>query len=269
MLNASIVIYNTPQAEVSAIVDLLRQSPLVNDIYLIDNSPRPTPGYNSLPVIYLPQNKNLGYGRAHNIALKQSIDSDIPYHLVVNSDINFHPDTIANLHSYMDSNPDVGHAMPLVLNRDGTIQYLAKMLPSPFDLLQRWLLPYSLFSKRKAQFELRHLTFTEPVNVPYLSGCFMFLRTNALRKAGVFDPRYFMYPEDIDLTRRIHQHYQTQIVPQFRITHQHRKASFHSPRLMAVHIVNIIKYFNKWGWLFDKERKEINRKLLCDYQPTR
>ena len=47
------------------------------------------------------------------------------------------------------------------------------------------------------------------MDVPYLSGCFMLFRVAALRRVGLFDERFFMYPEDIDLTRRIHAEFRT------------------------------------------------------------
>jgi len=39
------------------------------------------------------------------------------------------------------------------------------------------------------------------MDVPYLSGCFMFLRTKAIDKAGMFDERFFMYLEDFDFVQ--------------------------------------------------------------------
>ena len=132
------------------------------------------------------------------------------------------------------------------------IQYLAKQLPTPFDLFARRFLPKSWTKKRTAYFE-NHAFYQQPdyktklLDVPYLSGCFMFLRTDALRKVGLFDPRYFMYPEDIDLTRRIHEHYRTVMYPAVEITHNHAQGSYHSSRLLWIHITNMIKYFIKWG----------------------
>ena len=34
--------------------------------------------------------------------------------------------------------------------------------------------------------------------------------------------------------------------------------------MFIIHSINIIKYFNKWGWFFDKERLEINKKVLTE-----
>ena len=251
MLNASIVLYHTPAAEVQKIVRLLRTCPEINEIWLIDNSEIMTEAFMLLPATYIFNNKNLGYGRAHNIALEKSLKTNAKYHLVLNSDIEFSPKVITQLIEFMDKNPNIGHSMPLVRYPNVNIQYLAKQLPSPFDLFARRFMPKSWFKKRTAKFE-NHTFYKQPnyksktLDAPYLSGCFMFLRCDALRKIGLFDPRFFMYPEDIDLTRRINQHYRTVMYPAVEITHNHAQSSYHSLRLLWIHCINMIKYFIKW-----------------------
>jgi GT2 family glycosyltransferase len=253
MLNASVVLYHTPAAEVQKIVRLLRACPEIDEIWLIDNSEIMTEAFMFLPATYIFNNKNLGYGRAHNIALEKSLKTNAKYHLVLNSDIEFTSDVITQLTKFMNENPDIGHAMPLVRYPNGNIQYLAKQLPSPFDLFARRFMPKSWFKNHTAKFE-NHAFYqnnnykSQLLDVPYLSGCFMFLRCDALRKVGLFDPRFFMYPEDIDLTRRIHQLYRTVMYPAVEITHNHAQSSYHSFRLLCIHITNMIKYFCKWGF---------------------
>jgi GT2 family glycosyltransferase len=104
------------------------------------------------------------------------------------------------------------------------------------------------------------------MEVPYLSGCFMFLRVAALKKVGLFDERFFMYPEDIDLTRRMYKEFKTVFYPEVEITHQHARESYKSLKLFYIHIVNMIRYFNKWGWFFDKERRIVNQRVISQYQ---
>jgi len=117
-------------------------------------------------------------------------------------------------------------------------------------------------SSSNARYELRHLDHSRPINAPYLSGCFMLLRTEALTKAGLFDERFFMYPEDIDLTRRIHRDYLTLYYPSETIVHAHRQASYHSLKMLWIHVTNMCRYFNKWGWLCDREREQYNSLVM-------
>ena len=102
------------------------------------------------------------------------------------------------------------------------------------------------------------------MNIPILSGCFMFLRTEALEKVGLFDEQFFMYMEDFDLNRRIHRAYKTIFFPEAVVVHEYQKASYKNIKLLKAHIKSAIYYFNKYGWFFDKERKKVNKKTLRD-----
>ena len=239
---------------------------LIEKLYLIDNSPINT--LHSLAthpkIEYIFNNANLGYGAGHNVAVKKALAKS-KYHIVVNPDIMFEPGTIEKMYDYMQANHAVGLLMPKINYPNGTLQYACKLLPTPADLILRRFLPAALIKNRTAYFEMHDSGYNKIMEVPYLSGCFMFLRTEALNKAGLFDERFFMYPEDIDLTRRIHKHYKTIFYPYADITHVHERGSYKSIRLLFVHIINMIKYFNKWGWFFDSERKQVNEKIRSQY----
>ena len=109
---------------------------------------------------------------------------------------------------------------------------------------------------------LKMFDHKEELNVPYHQGSFLFFRTSCLEKVGLFDERFFMYPEDIDITRRMHQKYRTMFWPGVTVVHAHRAASYKSKKMLFIHTWNMIKYFNKWGWIKDRKRKEWNQQLL-------
>jgi GT2 family glycosyltransferase len=159
----------------------------------------------------------------------------------------------------------IGQLMPKVVYPDGSTQYLCKLIPTPVDLIFRRFLfgPLKALARKKAeQFELRFTGYNCEMDVPYLSGCFMLFRSSALKKVGLFDDRFFMYPEDIDITRRMHSQYRTVFFPKATIVHDHAKESYKNKKMLWIHITNLIKYFNKWGWAFDAERKIVNIRVL-------
>jgi GT2 family glycosyltransferase len=266
MIICSIVLYNNKADMIRPLLNHLLNCTLITKLYLIDNSPTNALQALATPtkVEYIFNNANLGYGAGHNIALKQALTKS-RYHLVLNPDIAFENGTIETLCQYMEDNPSVGLVMPKVTYPNGSLQYTCKLLPTPFDLIFRRFLPASFTKKRMYRFEMRQTGYDKIMEVPYLSGCFMFLRVDALKKAGLFDERFFMYPEDIDLTRRIYVHYKTMYYPYAQITHVHERASYKSMRLLLVHIFNMVKYFNKWGWFIDKERVRINKKIVTQF----
>ena len=193
MLNVSIVIYKHTPAEIAPLVETLRKSEVVSTVFLVDNSPAKQPEFNELDATYIFNNRNLGYGVAHNIAIKQTVNKSIPYHLVLNPDIAFGSEILHEIANYMNNNPKVGLLMPKILYPTGEIQYLCKLIPTPFDLIFRRFLPEIWTRKRTARFEMRDTGYDHIMDVPYLSGCFMFLRTDAIRRVGMFDRQFILY----------------------------------------------------------------------------
>lgn len=275
MLNISIVLYKPKwEEEVLPLVRELLRVKSLRKIYLLDNTESTfrkaetaaqketlAKQFGTEKLRYMAMEANLGYGKAHNVALRESAYYRTDLHLVMNSDIQVKAEDIDAMHDWMIVHPEVGQLMPKVINPDGSQQYLAKRLPAPIDVFGRRFLPAWMIAKRNKRYEMRDLDLSRPVNAPYLSGCFMLLRTTAAVEAGLFDERFFMYPEDIDLTRRIHRNYLTLYYPQWTIVHAHEKASFKNKHMLRIHIQNMCRYFNKWGWLFDKERRLFNRAL--------
>ena len=264
MLTVSIVTYHTDADELRACLASLRAK-CVSRIFIVDNAQeeriRAIAGeHRKTTYIPLP---NPGYGAAHNVAIRKGMESGARYHLVLNSDVRFEPVKLDRLVEIMESRPEVGQLQPQLLNTDGSLQYSVRRLPSPLDVFGRRFLPRWLINSRDARYTLRTLDRSREHNIPYHQGSFMLLRTAALHETGLFDERFFMYPEDIDLTRRIHRRYVTLFYPFITVTHAHRAGSYHSLRLLRIHAINMIRYFNKWGWttLRDTERKLFNSEI--------
>ena len=91
----------------------------------------------------------------------------------------------------------------------------------------------------------------------------MFLRLSTMIEHNIFfDDNYFMYCEDFDLIRRLHRVSKTMFYPNVTIIHDHAKESYKNRKMLFTHIKSAIRYFNKFGWFFDKERKEMNQRIL-------
>ena len=267
MLNVSIVLYRPDWEQVSALTHALLQSQRVNRVYWIDNSPQAAEQFplQSERIQYQHNPTNLGYGAAHNIAIRESIYDNIPFHLVINPDIILDAKELDRMLDFVSQNPLVGSLMPKVTYPNGQLQYLCKLLPTPLDVFGRRFLPVYWIAQRNHQYEMRASGYDKIMNIPYLSGCFMLLRTEAVKQARLFDERFFMYPEDMDLTRRIHRNYLTVYFPHATIIHNHEKASYKSLKMLWIHMINMCRYFNKWGWFRDKERQLFNDTAIREY----
>lgn len=267
-LTASIVIHNSPRLQVVRALLCLLVTP-VNTIYLIDNGDDSSLSFladYSARIRYTHM-ENRGFGAGHNYALKEALKDTEGFHLVMNADVSWEGDILSPLVDYLEDNPDVGMVMPKTMYPDGDLQYTCRMLPTPFDLFLKRFLPPQFTRKRMEKYLLASHDHDKALNCPYLLGSFLLFRNKALEECGIFDERFFMYPEDIDITRRIHENWKTMYFPAVTIIHEHAAASRHSGKMLRIHFTNMVKYFNKWGWLFDKKRRKFNRELLNSITP--
>ena len=263
-LTVSVVAYKTNQVELEQAIRCCLGSSLRVEMLVVDNSPTDKLAFlcYASGVKYIHTAKNVGFGAAHNIAFKNSSISK--FHLVLNPDVQFEHGILRELLAFMELNETVGLVMPRVLYPDGSQQNLCKRLPTPVDILAKRLFSgkrLNIAQRVLSAFELSDMDMNKMLSVPYLSGCFMLLRKKALQDVGMFDERFFMYFEDLDLSRRIHQRYDTVYYPGVAITHKHEKGSYKSMKLLFCGIYSAVQYFNKWGWLWDSKRDRINRAI--------
>ena len=268
MICVSIVAFHSSVKELTVLLNRILQSN-VDFVYLVDNSSN-----DSLrelqklsdKIIYI-YSANLGFGHGHNIAIKKAIELGARYHVVINPDIYWTDHVIETLSNYMDVNQDCGLVVPQILYPNGDIQHLCKLLPTPLNLFGRRFLPFrGIQGKLDEKFELHASGYDKEMEVPSLSGCFMFMRVDVLKKIGGFDERYFMYAEDLDLCRRIGEVSRTMFYPSVSVYHEYGKGSYKNRKLLKYHICSVIKYFNKWGWFLDRKRVVANRKCLAQFK---
>jgi len=265
-INISIVLYNNNLDQIDNLINDITNSKnlLLNSIYLVDNSPTNT--LESLTklhnkIIYLPSHDNPGYGTAHNKTIHQSINKGINYHLVVNPDIRFNDKALKELISFMENNTHIGLLMPKICYPDGSLQHLCKLLPNPFNIFVRRFMPKAYINKMNYTYTMQWTNYDKVMPVPYLSGSFMLFRVNDLQQIGLFDERFFMYFEDTDITRRFYRENKAWFYPYVTVIHEHNQESYRSLKMFWIHIQNMVRYFNKYGWFFDKERRQINKYL--------
>lgn len=277
MLTSSVVLFNTPRMQISRLFKSVFDSKCVETFYIIDNSPNDkwrilekeyagAAEAAGTKIRYI-HNENLGYGASHNLAMHEAIEAGAKYHAVLNPDVYFEQNVLAQLACFMDANTDAAYVLPRVEYSDGELQYLCKLLPTPTDLIFRRFLPKSWGKKRDDRYCLKASGYDKVMNPPCLSGCFMFMRLSILQKNNIFfDDGYFMYCEDFDLIRRLHRVAKTLYYPAVKIVHDHARESYKSRAMLWAHIKSAVRYFCKWGWCFDRERGEMNRRCLREIE---
>ncbi len=270
MINCSIVIYNPNYSKLHKTIQCVLKSSLLNKLYLVDNSE--TNNFSTKikeygdKVIYIFNNKNLGFGKAHNIALKDSIVNNISYHIIINPDVYFENDVFEKMYYYFEDNKEIGIAMPKLLNINNSIQNLPKLLPTPLSLIYRFLFKkLNLFKNYIDKYELRFVNQDLIYETPVISGCFTFFNLKLLKSNMLFDEKYFMYFEDWDLSRRISEKYKTIYYPSVSVYHEYESGANKKIKLFFIYIKSAIRYFNKWGWFFDFYRSKKNNETLSQF----
>lgn len=261
-VSVSLVTYKTAPTEIQRLSRCLQDSSLKAVWTIVDNSPTKDlkPVAEASGANYIFAGRNLGFGRGHNMAFQNRASSS-PYHLVINPDVDFGSGVLKSLVERMESEPSIGLVMPKILYPSGEVQRVFKLLPRPKDLLLRRFSPSRrLVEQNNYSYEMRFKNPEESFEAPSLSGCFMFLRSHVFEKVGGFDERFFMYLEDVDLSRRIGAVAKTLYYPKVSIRHEHGQGSYKSLRLLWHHTCSAIRYFNKWGWWYDSERETVNAK---------
>lgn len=264
-ISCSLVLYNNEVEQFERAIGSYLAS-CSGRLYVVDNSPKPLRSelFNHSRVVYFFLGNNIGFGAGHNMALSK-ISPDTDFHLILNPDIEFEAEVLSFLSETLSENLDAGVVMPRVIYRSGQTQNLCKLLPTPIDLFARRFLPSKLGSViGNKYYVLRNLPVDKVKDIPSLSGCFLLVRTELFLRLGGFDEQFFMYMEDVDLVRRIGVTHRTIYDPRVTICHGYQKGSYKNIRLLIVHIVSAVKYFNKWGWYKDDDRACVNKKCLAD-----
>jgi GT2 family glycosyltransferase len=262
MFSASIVIYNNTKEEVLRFCDKLLNYN-VAFIFIIDNSLLNIFQHDIFDerISYSHHPNNLGYGGGHNIALAKASLLGFKYHLISNIDIELQDESLSILLKVCTKNPSIGIIAPKILNKDNTFQYLPRLLPSPFDLILRKLSHIFNLEVLTTKYELRGIVESNILNTPLISGCFFIYNLNVYNEVGGFDPRYFMYLEDWDLSRRVNEKYLTIFFPYATIKHHYHSGANKNFKLFKYFVTSVYYYFKKWGWFYDKKRKKQNSNL--------
>lgn len=212
---------------------------------------------------YISSNENIGFGRGHNFVF-QRYCNEAKYFLVLNPDVMFRPSLLSEMLALMGIREDVGLLTPQVFYPNNSVQETCRYIPSPLDLVFRRI----GYSKSVLdQDKISKLSVGDFIDVPFPLGCFYLFQASVFRSANGFDERFFMYMEDLDIARRVASlGFRVIYCPQFSIVHKYGKGSRRKLNLFLVHLKSMVLYFNKWGWIIDEKRNQINefsRVAIC------
>jgi len=192
---------------------------------------------------------NNGYGAGHNSVLGLPLGE---YHLVLNPDVEVDDDFFVRSCAKLSQHPDVVVLGPRGKSLTGEDEFLAKSYPSVLVLALRAFGPAWIrrrLSNLTDRYELRDLPTYGPLqDVPLLSGCCLYLRTEAFLSVRGFDEDFFLYFEDYDLCRRLAERGRVVVDPELTVIHHGGQASKKGWRHILWFTQGGIRFFSRWGW---------------------
>ena len=164
-------------------VALLREDPRFEQAQLITN------------------NLNVGFGRANNQCVPAAHGR---YLLLLNTDAFVAPDTLETTVAYLDAHPQFGVLGVQLIGSDGKAQPSCRYFPTPWNvfLARSGLRKFFPGVQMVDDPDWDHASTRE---CDWVTGCYFLIRREVVDKVGLFDPRYFLYCEEVDLCRRVKQ----------------------------------------------------------------
>ncbi|MEY2704913.1 MAG: hypothetical protein RL407_975 [Bacteroidota bacterium] len=155
--------------------------------------------------------ENIGFTGGNNLGIQWALDHDFGHVLLLNNDTLVDPNFLNPLVSFLEKNPDYGAVQPKI------------MLEAERDKLWnagggyfKWL--EMTWSIGIGKIDVGQ--FNQEKDTPWITGCAILVNSAAIRKAGMLDPRFFAYYEDVEWSFRIKKSgFKLRYLPQSKIYH--------------------------------------------------
>ncbi len=194
--------------------------------------------------------ENEGFGAANNWAFHRAQGDFI---LFLNPDMKLVPESLFKACEWMWYHPEVGIMAPKLVTETGEVNLNAgpRRFPTVFNQLAIILKIPHFFSKVLDHYLMKDFDFGKEQEVDSVRGAFMLVRHDFLGKLGTaFDPRYFIWFEDVDLCReakrlgyKVVYNPAIQAVDFVGQSFKQRTTAWKQKNFTA----SMVKYFKKWG----------------------
>ena len=196
---------------------------------------------------------NVGFGRANNQAVMLAKGR---YVLLLNTDAFVETDTLTKTVSFMDARPDCGILGVRLIGRDSHLQPSCRYFPTPWNVFLTRSGLSRLLPKTRLVDDMQwdHNSVRECDWVP---GCYLLIRREVIDQVGLFDPRFFLYFEEVDFCRTAKQAgWKVVFFPDARVVHLGGESAKSDGELTAgglqiseLQIESELLYFRKhYGW---------------------
>jgi GT2 family glycosyltransferase len=160
--------------------------------------------------------ENLGFAGGCNLGIRVALESGARYVLLLNNDATLEPGAVETLLEFMDRHPRAGLVSPLILDASGERVWAAGGIRARREVV----CGLGLTGRPVA------VVPRGPFQSYALTGCALLVRREVFEQVGTFDPDYFAYVEDVDLSRRAAgAGWELWVVPAARVRHRVSRSS--------------------------------------------
>jgi GT2 family glycosyltransferase len=194
-----------------------------------------------------------------NVGIREAFRLGAEYVWLLNNDAETESDTLAALVDACEADPAIGAASPFIADSSGN----------------EWFAGGKISYFRMRAIHIAQKSQTHPYESEYLSGCAIFFRSAALSAAGLFNERYFLYHEDVDISLRIHRiGWKLCVVPRARVSH-HEQSERKNPQKLFHLVYSGLVFFHEntprglrfWLFWYEWLRRVKNRADLFFGRP--
>ncbi len=219
-----IVSYNTREYLVKCI-ESLTANPIhfKYEIIVVDNNSRDDSVAflkNNYPAIDLRIHKeNRGFADANNTAFNTTSSK---YVILLNPDTVVTKDALNVLYEFMEHHTKTGIVAPMLLNEDLSLQHSVRSFPNLINEIKTCFGLPKYFGSHSflGHHRFHSRTLSKPVVIDQPQGACLMVRRKAISDGFLFDPRFFMYYEEVDLCYRIKRNgWQIYYIPEAKIIH--------------------------------------------------
>ena len=214
-MRIAVILVNYGQWELTRkCIDSLDRSRCVDvRITLLDNcSHGPVPSWvtSRKGLRFKRMKENVGFTGGNNVGFRMSLEDEAEYTFFLNNDAEVFPETICNLAKYLIENTGTGVVAPAVYWKSDP-----EKLWSAGGRFVKWKMRFERVDLPEKEYRP-----DEGVQVDFVSGCALMIRTDLFSRIGGFRDDFFMYYEDADLCRKVvEQGYSVEVLPSEKVLH--------------------------------------------------
>ncbi len=205
ILTTLLVSYNT-KALLTPCLDALEKALAAvggGEVIVVDNASRDGSAdflqQNRPDVTLIRSTENVGFGRANNLALDRIKSRFL---LLLNTDAFVPPNALVGPLAYMEAHPECGVLGVRLVGRNGEPQPACRNFPTPLNSFwARAGITRRFGGPRMVDDD--NWDYRDTRECDWVPGCYYLIRREVLDRVGLFDPRFFLYYEEVDHCREV------------------------------------------------------------------